>query len=624
MNLQSLVRYYDILAGDESVKISRPGYSPAKVSFTLVISSDGSLTNILDLRTDGKKKLPKVMDVPLQKSRSGKHPPPYFLCDKGEYVLGVENLKVKDFEVKEENSQTFKILDKNERNVVVVSPRSINCFNQFRLFHHELLDGHNEPEIQALLHFLDGWNPELALHHPKVAEFKEDILAGAFFVFDVNGKYLHRNPVARNAWESYCFPGDGDSSKEFSQCLVSGERLPIARTHQKIKGVYNAQSAGATLIGFNDPAFESYAKKQSYNAPVSESAMFKYTTVLNYLLERGSRNRIQLGDTTTVFWAETKNKVYEDLALFLLNPAEPETTLEGEPQEERLEQDPGIRQLVNDILLKIKIGGYLDDLDLGIPKTTKFYILGLSPNNARLAVRYWHEDNFGNFITRVARHHIDMGIDRDIRGPEYISVYRLLKETVPRDTDPPPLLGGLLMRSILENTLYPVPMFQAILNRAKVERSINYARAGFIKACLIRMARSRGRNEEDMITVSLNEGSTNVPYRLGRLFAVLEKSQSDTNRELKSTITSKYFSSAATTPATVFPVLLKLAQHHIAKSDWGFKSNQWIEEVLAGVDEFPAYLNLEDQGMFMLGYYHQKKAFFKKKEVNDEKEEEQA
>ncbi len=623
MIVQSLARYYDILAGDDTVKISRPGYSPAKVSFALVISPEGTLTNVLDLRTDGKKKLPKVMEVPLQKSRQGKRPPPYFLCDKGEYVFGVESLNAKDFQKKEGSyPHDLVILERNEKNVVVVSPRSLECFNQFHKYHHTLLDGLSNPEIQGFLHFLDAWNPKLALQHPKFAEYKDEMLAGAFFVFDVNGEYLHRNAIARNAWEAYCPPGNGDSSQECSQCLVCGKMLPIARTHQKIKGVLNAQSAGATLIGFNDPAFESYGKKQSYNAPVSESAMFKYTTVLNYLLERDSKNKIQIGDTTTLFWAETKNKAYEDLILSLLNPVEPRTTQEGEPQEERLEQDHSIRQLINDILLKVKSGGYLEDRDLGIPKTTKFYILGLSPNNARLAVRYWHEDNFGDFITRLARHHIDMEIDAGDRGPQFISVYRLLKETVPRDADIPPLIEGLLMRSIIENTPYPIPMYHAILNRVKVERSINYARAGFMKACLMRMARTRKQDEEDVITVSLNEASTNVPYRLGRLFAVLEKSQSETNRELKSTITSKYFSSASTTPAVVFPVLLKLAQHHIAKSDWGFKSNQRIEEVLAGIDEFPAYMDLEEQGMFMLGYYHQRKAFYKKKDVNDEKQEE--
>jgi CRISPR-associated protein Csd1 len=259
------------------------------------------------------------------------------------------------------------------------------------------------------------------------------------------------------------------------------------------------------------------------------------------------------------------------------------------------------------------------------PDTTNFYILGLSPNNARLAVRFWYQDRFGNFITRVARHHLDMEIIRDDSGPQYISLYSLLKQTVPeksKDQTVSPLLGGLVMRSILWNNPYPLQLYNAILNRVKVEGSINYVRAGILKACLLRLARSGSTKlKEDLITVSLNEESPNVPYRLGRLFAVLERAQNDTNKDMKSTINSKYFSSASTTPAVVFPVLLKLAQHHIAKSEWGFKSSQSIEDILLDIDTFPAYLNLEDQGMFMLGYYHQRKAFFKKKETNPVKDE---
>jgi len=627
MIVPSLVRYYDILVGDDTVKISKPGYSQANVSFALVISKEGELTNIIDLRADGKKKVPKVMTVPLQKSRSGKNAPPNFLCDKCEYVFGIEDLKLKDFEKKTKgSSQEITVLDKNEKSVTIVSPRSLECLNQFRLLHHSLLDNHPDTEVQVFLKFLDGWKPEMSLQHPKIAEFKEEILTGAFFVFDIDGRYLHQNPVVRESWESHLSPNHDDDSHEFHQCLVSGSKAPIARTHQKIKGVYGAQSAGATLIGFNDPAFCSYNKEQSYNAPVSESAMFKYTTTLNFLLGRESKNRIQIGDTSTVFWAETDKKNCENLAHFLIDPFEEPEEDAGNGADASVKiQDLQTRQLVSDILQKVRHGKHLEDKDLGVdPEKTNFYILGLAPNNARLAVRFWHEDSFGNFITRVARHHLDIEIERDDRGPQFISVYRLLKETIPQssnDKAASPLLGGLLMRSILEGTPYPVPMYNAILNRVKVERSINYARAGFIKACLIRMARARGNKEEDMITVSLNEESTNVPYRLGRLFAVLEKAQSDANKDLKSTINSKYFSSASTTPAVVFPVLLKLAQHHIAKSDWGFKSNQWIEEVVSGIDEFPAYMNLEDQGKFMLGYYHQRKAFFKKKEGSEAKKE---
>jgi CRISPR-associated protein Csd1 len=622
MIVQSLVRYYDILAGDNSVTISKWGYSPAKVSFVLVISDEGKLTNVLDLRTDGKKKQPKVLDVPYQKSRAVAITP-YFLCDNAKYIFGIE--KVKTGMKKSGSSENIKVLEEDKGEQTIVSKRSLECFSQCRKLHHSLLDSVSDLGAQQFLKFLDGWNPELSLQHPKVGEYKEEILTGGLFVFECNGQYLHLNPALRSAWEHRAATESSDE-KLVMQCLVSGRQEPVSRLHQKIKGVAGAQVSGASLISFNDESFQSYGKDQSYNAPISESAMFKYTTALNFLLERESKNRIQIGDTTTVFWAETDKKTCENLAHFLIDPVEENDEADPSPQGSVRQQDRGTRQLVNDILLKVKTGKYLEERDLGFdPDTTTFYILGLSPNNARLAVRYWYQDNFGNFIKRLARHHLDMEIERDDRGPQYISMYRLLRETVPQssnDKASSPLLGGLLMRSILDGTPYPIPMYNAIVNRAKVERSINYARAGFIKACLIRMARTRGKNEEDMITVSLNEESTDVPYRLGRLFAVLEKAQSDSNKDLKSTINSKYFSSASTTPAVVFPVLLKLAQHHIAKSDWGFKSEQSIQDILNGIDnEFPTFLNLEDQGKFMLGYYHQRKAFFKKKEGSEEKKE---
>jgi CRISPR-associated protein Csd1 len=626
--VQSLARYYDILAVDDSVKIPKPGYSPAKISFALVISKDGELTNIIDLRTDGKKKQPKMMEVPYQKSRAVTVTP-YFACDNAKYIFGIE--KVKEDPKKGFSPQDFlSVLEEKEKEKIVVSKRSRKCYEQFRTLHHSLLDVTTDAGIQTFLRFIDGWKPEKSLNNPKVSEYKDEILAGGFFVFEIEGTYLHRCPVIRQSWDShYAFPATGESA-DIAQCLVSGKEEPIAKTHQKIKGVVDAQPAGASLVSFNNDAFCSYGKNDEtryYNAPISQSAMFKYTTTLNHLLEHESKNRLQIGDTTTVFWAETDKKTCANLAHFLIDPIEePEETGGTESRGEIKKQDHQTRQLVSDILQKVRSGKHLEEKDLGVdPEKTNFFILGLSPNNARLAVRYWYQDNFGNFIKRVARHHLDMEIERDDRGPQYISVYRLLRETVPQnssDKASSPMLGGLLMRSILENTPYPVPMYNAMLNRVKVERSINYARAGFIKACLIRLARSRKNHEEDMITVSLNEESQNVPYRLGRLFAVLEKTQSDTNREMKSTINSKYFSSASTTPAVVFPVLLKLAQHHIAKSDWGFKSEQSIQDILNGIDnEFPTFLNLEDQGKFMLGYYHQRKAFFKKKESSEEKAE---
>jgi len=630
MIVQSLVRYYDILAADKNVKIAQPGYSPANVSFVLAISERGELTNIVDVRTDGKKKRPKVLFVPYQESRtSGINP--YFLCDKAQYVFGIERIEVGK-KTQPGMKDIITVLEENETQRIVISKRSLEANKQFREFHHSILDAVDDTAVQHFLKFLDNWDPKETLKHQKFAEYKEDLLSGGLFVFEYLGDYLQKNASVISAWEHFLATASHDETQEM-QCLVSGKREPVCRTHKWIRGVKGTQAQGAPLVSFNDDCFCSYGRDQSYNSPVSATAMFKYTTVLNHLLEWESKNKIQIGDTTVVFWAETDNKNYENLVFSLLNPSDDEDVDDTESKTTTRQQDQSTRQLVNDILQKVKTGKYLEEDVLGIdPDKTNFYILGLSPNQGRLVVRFWHQDTFGNFITRLARHHLDMEIYRDERAPQFTSLYWLLKQTVPDGSKEPaasPMLSGLLMRSILENTPYPLPMYNAILSRVKVDSSkkdvknpINYARAGFIKACLIRMARARGKNEEDMITVSLNEENTNVPYRLGRLFAVLEKAQSDSNKDLKSTINSKYFSSASTTPAVVFPVLLKLAQHHIAKSDWGFKSNQWIEDVVSGIDEFPAYLNLEDQGMFMIGYYHQRKAFFKKKESSSDKKEE--
>jgi len=624
MIIQSLCRHYDVLEGDKNVNIPKLGYSSAKVSFALVISPDGVLTHIVDLRSDDKKPKPKDMDVPIQKSRSS-GVFPYFVCENAKYVFGVEKVKRSEFEKKfdlassEENSVEHTVLEENDKEVTLVHRRSRECFEAFKTLHHSILDGLNDQEVRGFLAFLDGWNPEEFLENPKTREYKDDLLAGGNCVFECGGIFLHQKSAVRNAWETY---SQNETGNTFAQCLISGKVEPVAKIHQKIKGVVGAQSAGASIVSFNNDAFCSYGKEQSFNSPISESAMFKYTTALNHLLSSPS-NRIRIADTTVVFWAETHEKSCEDLAKFFFDPVEPDTK-EGKNVESSRVQDITKTKQIEDILNKVRIGKKINQEDIGTDPEKNFYILGLSPNNARLAVRFWYIDSIGGLIEKLARHHLDMEIIRDDYGPRYVSVYRLLNETVPQSSDKKtvsPLLGGLIMRSILTNTGYPISLYSAILSRVKVDGSINFVRAGFIKAYLLRLSRAGLSNlNQDLITMSLNEESSNVPYRLGRLFAALEKAQNDTNREMKSTINSKYFSSASSTPAVVFPVLLKLAQHHIAKSEWGFRSNQLIEQILSGVDEFPAYLNLEDQGMFMLGYYHQRKAFFTKKEVPSSEE----
>jgi len=621
MIIQSLCRYYDILAEDKSATIARPGYSSGKVSFALVLSSDGELLYIVDLRIDEKKPRPRDMEVPLQVTRSS-NIAPNTLSDNAKYVFGVEKLKRSEFEKKflkpspKGALPDYKILVENEKEVVIVNQRSRDCFEAFKRQQREVFDSLDDDGIRALFAFLDAWEPEKFARHPKVAEYMDDLFASGNCIFEWDGVYLHERPAVREAWERY-FSSNRDTNATTARCLVTGEEGVIARIHDDFKGVVGAQISGALLVSFNDDSFCSYGKKQSFNAPVSESAMFKYTTALKYLLSHQDY-RMRIADATVVFWAETNGTACEEVvSLFLDPPATTEGEKSGENSDPERVQDWQKIEQIKDILDKVRKGQKIHTTDDGADPETNFYMLGLSPNNARLAVRYWYADSFGSFITRAACHHLDMEIDRGDYDPRYVSLYRLLRETVAQNSDntaASPLLGGLVMRAILDGTPYPTQMYGAILSRARVERSINSVRAGFIKAYLLRLSRAGLTNlKEDMISVSLNEENPNVPYRLGRLFAVLERAQADTNKEMKSTINSKYFSSASATPAVVFPVLLKLAQHHVAKSDWGFKITRDIEETLEGVSEFPAYLSLEEQGMFMLGYYHQRKASFKKK-----------
>lgn len=622
MIIQSLCRYYDVLAEDKGATIAGPGYSNGKVSFALVLSPDGELLYIVDLRRDEKKPRPRDMEVPLQVTRSS-NIAPNVLCDNAKYIFGAEKFKRGEFEKKflkpsrKGTLPNYKILAENEKEVVVVHQRSRDCFEAFKKQQREVFDSLDDAGIRALFAFLDTWDPESFVQHPKVAEYIDDLFTSGNCIFECDGVYLHEKPAVMKVWEQHITKKDIKDALT-AQCLVTGEEAVVARIHDDLKGVVGAQMSGASLVSFNDDSFCSYGKKQSFNAPISESAMFKYTTALNYLLSRQDY-RMRIADATVVFWAETNGTACEEIVSFFLDP--PGTT-EGEeseenPEPERVQDWQKIEQ-IKDILDKVRKGQKIHTADVGADPETNFYMLGLSPNNARLAVRFWYADSFGSFITRVARHHLDMEIDRGDYDPRYVSLYRLLRETVAQNSDntaASPLLGGLVMRSILDGTPYPTQMYGAILSRARVEGSINSIRAGFIKAYLLRLSRAGLTNlEEDMISVSLNEENPNVPYRLGRLFAVLERAQTSTDKGVKSTINSKYFSSASATPAVVFPVLLKLAQHHVAKSDWGVKITRDIEETLEGVNEFPAYLSLEEQGMFMLGYYHQRKASFKKKE----------
>lgn len=595
MLLQALVRYYEILSEDVNSGIPMLGYSRVNVSYVVNLSKQGEILNIIPLKipdSKGKKYVPISMVVPEQEKRAVGIKA-NFLCDNSSYVFGIDN-KGKPERTKE-------------------------CFKAFKEQHTRILEGVTCDDAVALVNYVNQWDVETASEHPVLKEYLEDILVGANIIFQFEeGKttYIHQNQMIKTAWESY---KNECTSDKVMQCLVTGKRQGVARLHPSVKGIRGGQAMGNSLVSFNAQAYESYGndKSQGLNAPVSEYATFAYTTTLSRLLS-DQAHKVIVGDTTVVFWAESPNSKLQDCLSLLLEPSEIDTL--GTEDERFVRDESSVRE-IKSIFQKIADGKAINLTDDTFDKATKLYMLGLTPNAARISMRFFIQDSFGGFIEKIVKHYLDMSIEKQFENePNSISVWRLLNETVSptsSDKSASPLLAGATMRSILQGTPYPVALYNAIIIRIRAEHTINYCKASIIKAYLLRKHRTDKKYEE-VLTMALNEQSSNKPYVLGRLFAVLEKAQMDASPGIKTTIKDRYFTSACATPSNVFPVLLRLSNHHISKAEYGYSSENKIKEIMDILqienNPFPKNLSLEDQGAFILGYYHQKNTFYKKGE----------
>lgn len=590
MILQALRDYYRRKSADPDPSRRLPafGLEEKEIPFVLQIDADGNwLPPILDKRRkEGKKLLGQCYLVPAAVKRSS-GVAANLLWDTAEYVLGVDTRGKPDRVAEQQASFRARI---------------------------EALpnDALSLPGVAAVRKFLDGidlaafatdplWpeilesNPvlgiqlqgeiELVCQHPAIALAVSDVIdeAGAAF------------------------------------CLVSGEPAPVERTHTAIKGVWGAQSSGANIVSFNLDAFNSYGKEQGANAPVGKPAAFAYTTALNHLLARDSRQRVQVGDASTVFWAE-KPSDFETL------PAD----LFGEPPKD--DPDRGTRAL-DTLYGSIRTGHFVSDGD-----GTRCHVLGLAPNAARIAVRFWQTGTAAELGRRLRRHFDDLEVARGINDPRHLSLFRLLTAIAVQGKadNIPPNLGGEIVRAVLsgEDAPYPTVLLNAAVARCRAEQRITFARAAILKACINREIRRSNRlspstPEKEFLPMLDNENPSTA-YQLGRLFAVLEKIQEEASPGLNATIRDRYYGAASSTPATVFPLLLKLKNHHVAKLDERGKKilyrafadsrpDEYIGKVLHGVAEIPRRLDLPTQGQFALGYYHQRQAFFSKPNNLEEK-----
>lgn len=601
MILQALTSLYEALA--PKGEVPKEGWSREKISFALGIDENGDLLRITplfkpgDMPKEKKKEEPQKMMVPIKVGNKS----PKFLWGNSGFILGAANDKTPE--------------------------KAKECFERNRQFHHQLLDKVDSPAAKAILNFFDGWEPEKTTENELVAQYASELLGSANMVFRFNGKFVHEIPELSAAWQTHY----GAAQTEKEQCLITGMLDAIPETHPLIKGIQGAKLSGAALVSFNESAFCSYKKKQNQNAPVGKYAAFAYTTALNHLLE-DRKNVHRIGDASVVCWAENADKQYEDFAADLFFG-------DGDGDQSD-EQWLSALQASVELLAK---GLPCRELDLDPER--KFYILGISPNAARLAVRFFYCDSFGNIVKNIKAHYDRLEIVR----PSYdkfpiLPLWKLLSATnrtikkkndngtnaersdsedsdKSKDKTQNSAMAGAVARAIFSGGRYPASLLECTFLRIRAEREITRERAAIIKAYYLRNPNEKCPKE--VLTVSLNENSKNIPYTLGRLFSVYEEIQEKANPRnpgnpgINTTIKDRYFGSAAAMPATVFPILSNLAQKHLRKlSDkqriYLDKKVMTLKSVLG--EQYPAHMSLPEQGSFDLGYYHQTQARYTKKE----------
>lgn len=566
MILQALNDYYRRKMSDPDPARRLPafGFEDKEIPFVIELGSDGSLAGIKDTRSgDGKKKTAVRFLVPKgMKKTSGVAS--NLLWDTAEYAVGVDT-KGKPERVAQQHAAFRARID--------ALPEVAQA----------------DAGIVALRVFLDSQPRDALAADPMWHEVCSTNPVMTFRLEQDTDLICQRPAVVQAA----SLATNDDEGEQKSLCLVTGEQRTPERLHTAIKGVWGAQTSGANIVSFNLDAFNSFGKVQGANAPVSTHAAFAYTTALNHLLAKRSAQRIQVGDASTVFWAQRQDEVEDVFAQLFGETDDPEA---------RIGQVKALLEAIH--------SGKFD----GGRGENRFFVLGLAPNAARISIRFWHAAPLRDIAEYVDAWFHDLEVARGPNDPEYPSLFRLLTAvSVQGKADNiPPNLGGDLMRSILGGTPFPALWLNAAVQRCRAEQRVTNLRAAAIKACLNRFIR-RNDNEKEFQPM-LDPSNTNTAYRLGRLFAVLEKIQEEASPGLNATIRDRYYGAASTTPVTVFTSLLRLKNAHLKKLHAG--RVVWFEkqlgEVLGEIADFPAHLMLQDQGRFALGYYHQRQAFFTK------------
>lgn len=568
MILQALVDYYRRKGSQDPSAIAPPGWELKELPYIVVIDRSGGFVQLDSTEEgEGRDRRAKAFLVPAAQKR-GSNIKANLLWDNVEYALGAPRAGATPGHLE-------KVVARHSAFIARVD---------------DLLARGRDEGLVALRAFLGRYSGGKL---GSEADWLRLTGKGPFVSFRLQGDEV---PLIVGRAAVRALIESGERPAEDGVCLVTGESDSPLVLHAAIKGVWRAQPTGANLVSFNLDAFRSFGKTQGLNAPVGERAAFAYVTALNHLLRKDSKQKIQVGDATTVFWSEkASGSVVESAFAGWFD----------------LKDDPDEGAARVRALYEFKRGRPLTDDD-----GQRFFVLGLAPNAARVAIRFWHVATVKAIGERVFKHFADLDIVRAPGTPLLPSMYQLLRSiaVLEKADNIPPNLAGDWMRAVLTGSPYPQTLLQSAVRRCRARQEVGWARAAVVKACL---NRSKPDSERD-ITVALDTENTNTGYRLGRLFAVFEKVQEEANPGLSATIRDRYFGAASASPLVAFPILNRLKMHHLAKlENRGRMVNmeRLIGEVMNGLDAqtpFPPHLSLADQGRFAVGYYHQRQKFFEK------------
>jgi len=582
MILQALKEYYDRKAADPDSDIAPEGWIPQKIDYVIVIDQNGDYVQIKDLRENNvghPALVPNIGKQASKHSNSGKDA--NLLWDKPGFIFGLGkkgHIKLSSF---------IETLD-------LWFPKGVDeAIDAVRTY---LLAGKTNRSV---------FDP--IINHTVIGEgIRSDRGNITFKILGDDGFVFERTAVKNKI--SLVNPTNKIS--EGAICLVTGSNTnDIVDCHPVISGLFGAKKS-PNLVSFNEEAFCSSGKKKSFNAPLCKKAVDAYTKALSRLIN--SKQKLRVCDATTVFWSDKNTDFESQVVNFFSEP----------PKDDPDRNVEAVRVLHE----SVQKGLYVES-----DKDTRFFVLGLAPNAARIAVRFWHVGTVPEMATRFDQHFEDLKI---VHGPwekDSLPLFRLLLATASQSKadNIPPNIAADMMRSILEGTPYPATLLHAAVRRIRAEQAkknkltgkqvpnVTYERAALIKACLNRSLRFNNSKNEREITMCIDPENINIGYRLGRLFATLEKIQSEANPGINATIRDRFYGAASSTPVTVFGNLMRLSNHHLSKLEKEKKGlfvvrKQLIGEIMCPIVDFPPHLDMANQGRFAIGYYHQMQDFYKK------------